>query len=152
MGVERAVVIASSEQRIEDSNVVMLQNRKVDLGNPDNGDVPVYNTITNAWEPQPQGASSFNPILNIVTTSDTVSELSGFVIYDCTNESSVIDLQFPSAAGGITAIYVIKNRSTSQNVTLTPSGGETIEGANPYTLNPGEAVMLYSDTSNLIVF
>ncbi len=92
-------------------------------------------------------AGSFSPDVNVVTTNTTISQTSGYVIYDASSGSGNITLAAPTAVAN-TAVYVIKNSGATYDVIFDCAGSETIDGAGTFTINAGDSITVYSDGSN----
>jgi hypothetical protein len=126
-----------------------IQGAEVEFTAPANGYVLTYNAAADKWYGQSPGAGSFSPVINLITTSDTVTETSGFVVYDC--NGAAITLTMSSAVGN-TGIFVIKNSSTTQTLVVAAAGAETIDGTASINIAPEDSVMVYSDGTNLEIF
>lgn len=146
--VEKATVINSNDVHVDASGQFWMQNSKVDLFSPSNGQVPAYNSGNNTWEPQTPGAASFAPIYNFVASNDAVTETAGFVIYEADGGSD-IDLSLPAASGN-NAIYVFKNSSTTNMLNITAL--DNIDGAGSYTILPEEAIQVFSNGTTYKIF
>jgi hypothetical protein len=110
----------------------------------------VDNTGTILAAPVP-GAGSYSIVnVNFAASPYTVIPTSGWTIYqvDCTGGNVVIN--FPTAVGN-TAIYTVKKvDATLNNITLTPNGVETINGAPTETiLFENSSIDVYSNNANL---
>jgi hypothetical protein len=92
-------------------------------------------------------AGSFAPDVTVVTTNTTITQTSGYVIYDASSSSGNITLAAPTAVAN-TAVYVIKNSGATHNVIFDCAGSETIDGAGTFTINAGDSITVYSDGSN----
>ena len=91
--------------------------------------------------------SGFAPEVTVVTSNTTISQTSGFVIYDASSGSGNITLAAPTAVAN-TAVYVIKNSGASNSVIFDCAGSETIDGAGTFTIPAGDSITVYSDGSN----
>lgn len=107
------------------------------------------------WEAVPLPAYTLG-IVGIVGASTPSVPTGPDTIYDCVAASAGYALNLnPAAAynnGSMSKIIRVKNRVTSSfNVTITPNGAETIDGAATVVLAPGDAATIYSDGLNWII-
>jgi len=120
-----------------------------------NGDALVYNSTSGDWENAPIGQSppsvsvsspSADVTLSAPLSSSVIQEI---YIYSPTTAIAVNLVAASTLNSGF--IYQIKNR-TSNAMTITPNGSETIDGAASYVINISEnSVTLVTDGSNWFI-
>jgi hypothetical protein len=120
-----------------------------------NGDALVYNSTSGDWGNAPIGQSppsvsvsspSADVTLSAPLSSSVIQEI---YIYSPTTAIAVNLVAASTLNSGF--IYQIKNR-TSNAMTITPNGSETIDGAASYVINISEnSVTLVTDGSNWFI-
>lgn len=111
------------------------------------GNVGVATTPTSRFHAF--GSSAFR--VQSVSSSTTAGDQT-FLLVDASGGAVTITL--PTAAGIADRVYYIKKTdASSNNVTISPSGGQTIDGSSSFALKISyEAVMVVSDGSNWFKF
>jgi hypothetical protein len=121
---------------------------------PNNGDVIAYNSTSGDWEATAQSGGGSAPSVTVSSPSadQTLTTPSGIEeVYIYTPTTAITVNLVAAATCGSGFKYQIKNR-TSNAMTITPNGSETIDGAASYVINISEnSVTLVTDGSNWFI-